>query len=60
MMVKGGHRGVPKKAEVLILDEPRVTPCNWCKVGGWDCMPWTKGGQPLEACAGCFKWKVSC
>ena len=23
-------------------------------------MPWTKGGQPLEACVSCFKWRVSC
>ena len=58
-VTKRGHRGVPKRAEVLILEKLRTTPCDQCMAGGRDCIPQTKGGQPLEAWAGCFEWKVS-
>ena len=59
-MKKTGRTGVPKKAEVIVLAEPRTTPCDRCRMRNTLCMPRTKGGQPLDACAGCFRQKLSC
>jgi len=57
---KGGKKGVPKKAEVVVLAEPRKLKCDRCKARNRPCMPRTKGGRHLDACAECFGRKVSC
>ena len=57
---KGGKKGVPKKAEVVVLAEPRKIKCNRCKARNRPCMPRTKGGRHLDTCGECFRRKVSC
>ena len=59
-MVKIGQQGVPQKAEVTVLAEPRTQPCNRCVAKHHVCLPRVKGGQLLSACVGCFIQKLSC
>jgi len=57
---KGGKKGVPKRAEVIVLAELRTIKCDRCEARDRPCMPHTKGGWLLDACAECFRRKVSC
>jgi len=50
--------GIPKNAAIVVLTEPR--PCDQCKAQGCPCLLRFKGGQPLEACQGCYTRKISC
>src|SRR5882724_12853299 len=59
-MVKISQQGVPQKAEVTVLAEPRMQPCDQCVAKHCVCLPWVKGGQLLSACVGCFVHKLSC
>jgi len=59
-MVKIGQQGVQQKAEVTVLAEPRMQPCNQCVAKHHVCLPQVKGGQLLSACVGCFIQKLSC
>jgi len=47
-------QGVPKNTTVVVLSEPRSKPCDWCKAQNRQCLPRSKGGEPLEACKGCY------
>jgi len=38
-VTKKAQRGVPKAAEVVVLDMPRTVPCNQCTMGSRDCLP---------------------
>src|SRR5882724_2839833 len=53
-------RGVPKNTAVVVLSELRSRPCDRCENQNQPCMPRSKGGEPLEACEGCYTWKLSC
>ena len=53
-MRKGKKKGVPKKAEVIMLAELRLTKCDQCEANDQQCMPHIKGGQLLNACTECF------
>src|SRR5882724_2271893 len=59
-MVKISQQGVPQKAKVTVLAEPRMQPCDPCVAKHHVCLPWVKGGQLLSACVGCFIQKLSC
>jgi len=50
---------VPKQAEVIILDEVRRVPCDWCRAKAHKCYSQTKGGQPLNICVRCHRQKLS-
>src|SRR5882724_13037399 len=54
------RRGIPKNAAVVVLSELRSKPCDRCEAQKRPCMPRSKGGEPLEACEGCYMQKLSC
>jgi len=57
---RAGRRGVPQKAEVIVLTKPRMRKCDRCVARNRPCLPREKGGRLLDACSECFGRKVSC
>src|SRR5882724_1790008 len=51
---------VTRKAEVVVLAEARMVPCDRCQAKGHKCHSRTKGGQPLNVCIGCHGQKLLC
>jgi len=55
-----GKIQVAKNAPIVISETLRDMPCDRCKKVGRLCLPQTKGGQVLTACARCYGLKMSC
>src|SRR5882724_949381 len=49
-----------KNMLVVTSDMPQDVPCDRCQKVGRLCLPQTKGGQALSACAACYRVKMSC
>jgi len=59
-MKKTGRTGVPKKVRLLSWLSQGQHPVTGAECETHCAWPRTKGGQPLDACAGCFQTKNSC
>jgi len=55
-----GKVHVPKSTPVVTSTTPREVPCDQCRRMNRACLARTKGGQPLSACEGCHRVKMSC